>query len=209
MITQSTVQRKVRSGKKGLIFRLPYPYTKKQIYFPTDLLLVGARLERVGIEAEVYDLNLHPLPKKENLQNYDFFGIGTIGSPYIPGAIDLVQHLKSQINKPIGVGGPALENISSDQFTRLFDNSTAHIRNDLDLTAFLRVNENLPNQYSTSIVSMMKKIERGDLRTYLSREFSLFVSQGCKFGCDFCGAKKKMKEVFVETDTLKENLDYL
>lgn len=202
-----TTEKKAKEEKKGLLFRLPYPYTKKQVYLPTDLLLVGSRLEQVGIGAIVHDLNLHPIPKKEELQQYDFFGIGIIGAPYIPGAINLAQDLKSQTNQPICVGGPALEKILPEQFTRLFRNSATHIGSDSDLTSFLGVD--LPDQYSTSIVPMMKKIERQELSSYLSREFSLFVSQGCKFGCDFCGAKKKMKETFVETDTLKENLEYI
>ncbi|HLC72546.1 MAG TPA: radical SAM protein [Candidatus Nanoarchaeia archaeon] len=202
-----TTEDKAKKGKKGLLFRLPYPYTKKQIYLPTDLLLVGSRLEQSGIETRMHDLNLHRLPKKEELQEYDFFGVGVIGAPYIPGAVHLVQDLADKTKQPICVGGPALEKMSPEQFARLFRDSATHISTDSNLTHFLDVD--LPDLYAVSIVPMLEKIEKEDLQLYLSREFSLFVSQGCKFGCAFCGAKKKMRETFVEPDTVEENLEYI
>ena len=67
------------------------------------------------------------------LGEYDFFGVGVIGAPYIPGAINLAQDLKRQTGKPVCVGGSALEDVSFDQFNRLFKGSADHIGSDSDL----------------------------------------------------------------------------
>jgi len=37
-------------NKNITIFRLPYPYGKSQVYFPTDLLLVAGRLKKEGMD---------------------------------------------------------------------------------------------------------------------------------------------------------------
>ena len=58
------------------------------------------------------------------------------------------------------------------------------------------------------------------MKEYLSREFSLYVSQGCKFSCDFCAAVRtykdpatgqttKVKESYRDPNIIQADLAYL
>ncbi len=47
------------------------------------------------------------------------------------------------------------------------------------------------------------------MREYLSREFAIYVSQGCAYNCSFCQAAKGQKEKYRDLDLLKGELTYL
>jgi 2-iminoacetate synthase ThiH len=56
---------------------------------------------------------------------------------------------------------------------------------------------------------MYKKLSDEEFKVYFSREISLYVSQGCKFTCDFCAAEKNQKEKYREAETIEKDLFYI
>jgi len=194
-------------NKKVSIFRLPYPYGKSQIYLPTDLLLVASRLKNVGIEAIVHDLNLHHLLSLSNFEEQDAFGIGVFGTPYILGAMHLAQTLSFKSNKPVMVGGQVIEKLPEEHFDKIFGDTATQVRGDQDLTSLLEISPSaLPSPYETPITPVLRDLSSTDLRNYLSREFSLFVAQGCMFACDFCAAEKKQPERYRDLSVIEEEV---
>ena len=103
--------------KQAVLLRVEYPYGKSQVWLPTDLHKVAGRLDSVGIKTDVVDLNLEPIP--EDLQKYNYVGIGVIGAPYIPRARKLVQEVKVQTRKAPLIGGPGVEYLTNEELAIL------------------------------------------------------------------------------------------
>ena len=194
---------------KLAIFRLHHPYGKPQTYLPTDLLVVASRLRAAGVSAVVHDLNLHKLPSESELKEYGAFGIGVMGPPYIPEGKKLAARLGEITEKPIFLGGQPIENLDSTHFRKLFGGAL-QIRHDLDLASALGISlQSLPSAYKISIAPMLAEIGKEDMRRYLSTEFSFFMSQGCKFNCDFCAARKRQPETYRDFGAIEEDIDML
>lgn len=194
-----------------LVFRLPYPYGKPQVYFPTDLYLTAARLMTAGIDAKVHDLNRQGMPDRAELDQYDCFGIGVFGAPYIPGSIKLAQALAKE-GKPILVGGQAIAKLPPEHFARIYQkdqNGTVQVNTDADLEKTLEVRAPLPPLERTSFVPAVSGMDDKTFKMYLEREFSFCVSQGCRYACTFCAAEKKRPETFRELDVMRADLEYL
>ena len=83
-----------KKEQSAVLLRCAYPYGKQQIWLPTDLHKVGARLETIGIRTDIIDLNFDPLP--QNIGQYDFIGIGVVGAPYIPTSLKLAQEVREK-----------------------------------------------------------------------------------------------------------------
>lgn len=194
-------------AKNITLFRLSYPYGKSQIYFPTDLLLIAGRLKKEGVKAIVYDLNLYDLPDSDELSEQEGFGIGVIGAPYIPGARNLALNLYEETGKPVGVGGQPIEKLPPEHFDRIFGGEITQVRSDVDLEKLLGISSaGLPSPYESSILPALDSIPQEDLPKYLAREFGFFISQGCKFTCDFCAAEKRMPERYRSNEVVEEEL---
>jgi hypothetical protein len=192
-------------NKKGLLVRLPYPYGKKQIYLPTDLHVVSARLSSAGVNTDVLDLNLHKLPPESTLSAYDFIGVGVFGSPYVPVARSFLDQVRP-VRCPKLVGGIIAEKLTSNQFERLFPGSV-QVANDYDLANAAGVSfASLASPFEVSIADQISKVDPIDLRDYLTREFGFFISQGCKFVCDFCAAQKKQPERYRTVEAISNDI---
>ena len=78
-----------------------------------------------------------------------------------------------------------------------------------------RVSQSLCNQKditegnNISLIPMYKKLSDADFLRYFSKEISLYVSQGCKFTCDFCAAEKNQKEKYRSEELIEEDLMYI
>lgn len=195
-------------------------------YLPTSLHTVAARLEQVGISVQCQDGNLHPL----ELQNVEHIGVNLIGIPYVPEVRSQVMALLNPLQKLI-VGGQVVSGIAknTEHFHRMFGEEAVNGNNDAALAAQLGIAvEELPSAYQTSLVPIYEKLSPEDLHTYLvekdregnsrPREFSFFLSQGCKFACSFCGADhtltapgniQKVSETYRDMDVVARDLDYL
>ena len=151
----------------------------------------------------------------------------TIGPPYIPEVIKLQKKISEETQDDITylLGGQVVRQgkfgLTQSQFLRLFGNSSYNGNNDEVLASVLGINPKgliLPQQ--TSLIPAYKKIPDEIMKLYLSKEFGLYVSQGCHFHCDFCGAVrtiqdpvtgewKKVVETYREPEIIKKDLGYL
>ncbi len=191
--------------KSAVLLKCAYPYGKQQTWLPTDLHKVSATLEAVGIRTDVIDLNFDSLP--QDIQEYDFIGIGVVGAPYIPISQKVVQEIREKTSAIPLLGGPGVEYFTSSQFSQLYGNAT-QIKNDLDLSRV--IGRTIPPVYDVSIADRIKRMDVKRAKQYLEAEFSFFVSQGCKYACDFCAAhrtrnERKIVEKF--SQVMAEDLD--
>jgi len=196
MIQENQYKSEVKNN--AVLLRCAYPYGKSQLWMPTDLYKVGAKLEATGIKTDVVDLNLEEIPS--NIGDYDYVGIGVIGAPYIPGTIRLANEVRERTGKNPLIGGPGVEYLSEEQFRTLYGNAT-QIRNDKDLST--AINRQIPSVYNVSIADRMNRLNPALLERYLSGEFSFFVSQGCKYACDFCAASRSRQGMRVNEEYSK------
>jgi len=187
------------------------------IYMPTSLLTASARLLNAGIDVTFHDENLRPLEVSS-----DYVGFNLLGAPYIPEVIKLQQRIKEELGeKKFLVGGQVVSGLSTHQLGRLFGNSTYNGNDDFILARVMDIDvKALISPEKTSLIPAYKRLSDDAMREYLSREFSLYVSQGCKFSCDFCAAVRtykdpatgqvtKVKESYRNQSIIKADLAYL
>ena len=173
---------------------------------PSSLYSAAARFHKVGFDVNVVDLNLNPLKITA-----ETIGIGLIGSPYVPVAIKLIRRIKKiSVKSIIMLGGQGISGLTDEQFHILFGAATVNGNNDEEVGRHLGFNPNeLPKPHLTSMIPVYRKICDINMKEYLSREFCLYVSQGCKYACTYCGASKKQKEVYRDFDIIESDLSYL
>ncbi|MSR86414.1 radical SAM protein [Candidatus Woesearchaeota archaeon] len=187
------------------------------VYMPTSLFTVGSRLLTAGLDVTFHDENLKPREISA-----DHVGFNLLGAPYIPEVIKLQETIKKESGeKTFLVGGRVISGLNPSQLEKLFGNSTYNGNDDTILTKVfgIDVRELVPSE-KTSLIPAYERLEDEVMKEYLSREFSLYVSQGCKFACDFCAAVRtykdpetgeivKVKEVYRDIDIIKTDVDYL
>lgn len=187
------------------------------VYMPTSLLTVGARLLKSGIDVKFHDENLNPAQISS-----DYVGFNLLGAPYIPEVIKLQERIRKKIGeKTFLVGGQVVSGLSPDQLKRLFGSSTYNGNDDSTLARILSIDERaLPSPEQTSLIPAYERLDDKAMEKYLSKEFSLYVSQGCKFSCDFCAAVRtyrdpatgqttKVKESYRDPSIIQEDVAYL
>ncbi len=187
------------------------------IYMPTSLLTVGARLLDAGVEVTFHDENIKPLEASS-----DYVGFNLLGAPYIPEVLKSQQKIKEEYGgKTFLLGGQVVSGLSPSQLERLFGSSTYNGNDDSTLARVLGIDERaLVSPEKTSLIPAYERLSDDAMREYLSREFSLYVSQGCKFSCDFCAAVRtykdpmtgqttKVKESYRNRGIIQADLDYL
>ncbi|MFA4872725.1 MAG: cobalamin-dependent protein [Patescibacteria group bacterium] len=198
--------------KKISLFNLPYPFGKRQIYLPSTLIVVGAQLIEAGFEVELIDLNLNSLDEQwvqDKVRAADFIGTSLVGSSNMPDAIQFSNQVY-QVNPraTILIGGQVTEGLLPNQFKTLFGDKPIQINNDSTLKKALGVNQ-LPDVFEIDCVKMYKTISDEALKLYLEQEAGLFVAQGCRFACRFCGAAKSRQERFRSLEKIRTDLQYL
>ena len=187
------------------------------IYMPTSLLTVGARLLNAGAEVTFHDENIKPLEVSS-----DYVGFNLLGAPYIPEVIKLQEKIRQeQGEKTFLVGGQVVSGLSQNQLERLLGTSTHNGNDDSTLAKVLGIDEKaLVSPEKTSLIPAYERLGDEAMKEYLSREFSLYVSQGCKFFCDFCAAVRtyrdpatgqttKVKESYRDPSIIQADLSYL
>ena len=188
------------------------------IYLPTSLLTIGSRLLNAGVEVKFHDENL----RRRDI-SFNYVGSNLLGAPYISNVMKLQADIVDEAGEDVTffVGGQVVSGLSSNQLRRLFGRSTHNGNSDRGLSAILGVDEKLliaPE--STSLIPAYERIDNETIKEYLSREFSFYVSQGCKFACDFCAAVRtsrdlatgeltKVKELYRSPEIIQKDLGYL
>jgi hypothetical protein len=197
--------------KSIVLVDMRYPYGKKHIYMNGSLCAAAARLVAMGNKVTLLDFNIDDPRDPEilsQIRDADLVGITVTGSPHIPGAISFAKEFANQI---VMVGGQTVAKLEREQFETLFQGTSAvQIASDVDLAKVLGCNPlEIPPVYKSSLIPVWMGVHPRRLRMYLQNEFSLFVSQGCAYQCDFCGAEKQQKEKFVDEDIFLANLTFL
>jgi hypothetical protein len=161
--------------------------TKKlgHIYFPTSLYVMSARLRAIGLDVKVYDENISPWCGTEEV-----LGLGSIGSPYMAAIAARLSEFRSQGISKLMIGGQGVRGLSRDDFSRLFGTETVNGSIEEQLITGGIISEPLPSQECVSIAHEIAELSDMEFRAYFSTEASLYLSQGCRFSCTFCGAER-------------------
>lgn len=207
--------------EKVLLIRCKYPYGElSQVWLPMDLHKIAASFAAAGTPTDVVDLNLEPLPP---LDGYDHIGIGVIGMPYIPVSQAIAHEVYEQAGKEPLIGGQIIEHFRPDEFHKIYPNAV-QVFGDANISVSDKVASIIGKKTITnpalkargiealpiSHVSIAKRIKGMPdelLKKYLKNDFGFYVSQGCKYGCIFCAAKKNMREEFSESIVMEKDLD--
>ncbi|MCC2274253.1 hypothetical protein LKL35_02200 [Streptomyces sp. ET3-23] len=177
------------------------PFSPDRLPFlPVAPLYAAELLERQGLaEPDLFDCQLHDLRTAENLEDYDAFGIAVMGAQNISPAAQVHRHLTVERELPadkVHVGGQGVERLSPEEFERIFPG--AHQTDRRWLSA-------VPGAMDIDLRHQLDRLTEDDLRTYLTHELTLPFSQGCLFGCSFCGAQIQQREAFFNVRAHLEN----
>lgn len=196
----------------------PPPSTGRRghVYMPTSLLTVAARLLAAGVDVKVCDENLaYPAPLGP------LVGINLLGAPYVARARECLARVKAHsVHARLLVGGAVVSGFSRAQLHTLFGSSTANGNDDGSLASAVGVHSAaLPVPERTSLVPAYRLLDDATLRSYLSCEFSFYLSQGCRFSCTFCAANRSRRgppgtyqvvgERYRSMDVVGQDLSYL
>ncbi|MCX6822589.1 MAG: radical SAM protein [candidate division SR1 bacterium] len=189
---------------------------KGQIYTNTSLWTIGTILDNAGVDISLHDENFGEV---ESLSS-DTVGISLLGAPYIPVVKDMMQRLKSKFGNDLKfvLGGQVLTQKQSKmgktlgldtvQFKNLFGEDVVNGMQEGTLEQVCNI-QKLSTGYDVSLIPMYEKLSDTDFLTYFTKEISLYVSQGCKFDCDFCAAVKHQKEQYREAQVMYIDLSYI
>ncbi|MBP7057440.1 radical SAM protein, partial [Candidatus Gracilibacteria bacterium] len=188
------------------------------VYLPSSLATVGSRILMAGGEIAFQDGNLRPLVFDQQVT-----GINLVGAPYIPEVIKLREQIMASVgpDADLVLGGQVLTGFTREQFQRLFGGHAYDGNDDAVLKRLLGMElSRLPPPEETSMIPFYEQISDADFHQYMEHEFCLYLSQGCKFACEFCAANRTfrdpvtgsisvVKERYRRLDLVDAELDYL
>lgn len=188
------------------------------IYLPSSLATVGSRILMAGGEIAFQDGNLCPLVFDQQVT-----GINLLGAPYIPEVIKLREQIAASVgpDADLVLGGQVLTGFTREQFQRLFGGRAYGGNDDAVLKRLLGMElARLPAPEETTMIPFYEQIADADFRQYMEHEFCLYLSQGCKFACEFCAANRTfrdpvtgqisvVKERYRRLDLVDVELEYL
>ncbi|GAB2913803.1 radical SAM protein [Streptomyces mayteni] len=169
-------------------------------FLPVAPLYAAELLERHGhAEPVLFDCQLHDLREAADLDGYDSYGIAVMGAQNIAPAASVHRYLTSVRGLPaerVRVGGQGVEQLSRAEFEQIFPGSLKSERHSL---------ATLPGAMDIDLRAQLDRLPAADMRTYLTHEMTLPFSQGCIFGCSFCGAQTRQRESFFNVRAHLEN----
>lgn len=156
-----------------------------QIYFPASAYFAAERFRASGIDCAVYDENLIPWRGTERM-----VGFACIGSPYYSPISLRLASLREQGVSDLWVGGQGINGLDPAEIELIFGNDVRNtIPQELDDPS-KGERKKLPKQEEVSIAHSILSLSESDFATYFSQETPLYLSQGCRFSCTFCGAER-------------------
>ncbi len=201
----------------------PDPETGKDghIFLPSSLTVAAARLTEMGQKVRIIDGNL--TPDVIGAIEGSMIGINIVGPPLIPEVRALCQKIRGEVGTKaqIVLGGQTVTSLSDEQFSKLFGADIVKgDRDDRQKQAFKLWKGSLPPEEKVSLIPVYESFSREHMEKYLQHEFSLYLSQGCKFGCTFCAAKRSkvdpmtgkasvVTEVYRDLNLVVKDLRYL
>jgi len=161
-------------------------------FLPVAPLYAGALLEELGQgHVEYFDGQLHDLSQKTDFDEYDEIAIAVMGAQNVAPAFETFRHVTKFVPpERVSLGGQAAESLSRAEFDTLFSGARQVSRTSLDRGE---------HAYHVTVGKQLDKFPEDDVMTYLTSELTLPFSQGCIFGCNFCGAQTRQKERFFDT----------
>jgi hypothetical protein len=175
------------------------------IHLSAPLVTAAARMIDSGVDPSaitMVDENFGDAPTGEI--EADVVGINLVGAPYIPVAIKMISD-RVRSGARVLLGGQIIDSLSIEEFEQLF----CSIRPDVEV---VNGNEEIARyspEEEVSSIPVWDLIPDEQMREYLSHEFSFYLSQGCKYGCRSCQAKKGRKEKYRNMEVMREDLEYL
>ncbi|MYW05901.1 radical SAM protein [Streptomyces sp. SID3343] len=168
--------------------------TDRQPFLPVAPLYAAELLELHGFaETRLFDCQLHDLRDASDVAGYDSYGISVMGAQNITPAYHVFRYLAERVDSGrIHVGGQGIEKLSEEEFQRVFPGGHKTDRQAL---------AGLPGAMDVDLERQVAKLSDADLRVYLANEMTLPFSQGCLFGCSFCGAQIQRRESFFDVPT--------
>lgn len=169
-------------------------------FLPVGPLYAGEIFERTGraegvdyVDCQLTDLST------VDLSPYDSFGITAMGAQNIAPAHAAFELLKLQDVRPdaVHIGGQGPEGMLPAEFELVFPGAHQVTRD--QTTAVV-------GYWDVCIDRQVAKLPREHLATYLHNELTLLFSQGCIYGCLFCGAQTRQREQFFST---RRHVDFL
>ncbi|MEA3031983.1 MAG: Radical superfamily [Sphingomonadales bacterium] len=142
-------------------------------------------MRALGLDVKVYDENI-----SEWCGSEEIVGLGSIGSPYMAAIASRISELGARGISKLIVGGQGIRGLTSDEFSRLFGANTINGSVDSQLVTAQIVSATPPPQESVSIARQIAELSDTAFRLYFSAEVPLYLSQGCRFSCTFCGAER-------------------
>lgn len=199
------------------LMTLRYPYGKDRIYLNGSVCSVGARLLAMGHEVQWIDLNIDRLGDqrcRDILEHAEIIGISLVGAPDIPGTLALLSELCERApGALILLGGQVIERLTREQFQRVFGKygrRLIQVSDDRSLAQALNcAATDIPDPASVSFTPLWQNMGEARLLTYMRREMTLVVSQGCHFRCKFCAASKAKAETFRNLEKFEVDLRYM
>lgn len=171
------------------------------------MLNFASRLIVAGVDVRLVDLNLDELSMADIIWAQTIC-ISVLGTPYIPSAIRLVEELRTRgFTGKILVGGQGVERFNQAAFDRLFSQNAIQAHEQMDLQAIFGAE--LPTLQEVSMVPALKLLCEERRALYLSQEFPLYLSQGCRFSCNFCAAAKDRPERYRLKEAFEGELNYI
>jgi hypothetical protein len=186
------------------------------IYTNTSLRTVWAILEDSGVDISLHDENFRPTTQLDS----DIVGINLLGAPYIPVAIETIRMLRSKFWNELSfvLGWQVLTQKKSKtwqvlwlddaQFQKLFWDKVYNGMKPWVLKSLLPI-KNISDWHDISLKHIYQELSGQDFLEYFTREISLYVSQWCKFDCDFCAAVKNKKEQYRDEEMMDDDLYYI
>jgi hypothetical protein len=187
------------------------------IMTPNSLWVAAARILHAdpSRRIDLQDGNLRPVDLGRN----GVIGINALGAPTFPEISRLVGSLRAE--QAVILGGQAIGSISRRCRAELFGPSAVNGNKDDLLGSALGIApEAFPAPEDVSLMEVYRRIPDADWRLYLTeknertgeimpRAIAFYLSQGCKYTCNFCAAKKGMTEQYRRMDVLEQDLRFL
>lgn len=180
------------------------------IHLSAPLPSVKARLQMAGIrDIELLDANI-TTPDYEHLSW--IVGFNLVGAPYIPEVLNIIERIPRDVE--ILLWGQIIGSLSDEEFMRIFHTkgrTNIHNGNNPEtLGSIVGVRpQDIPSTECIDMTSVYADIDDEHMRLYLEREFSVYVSQGCKYNCNFCQAAKGRPEIYRELSWFQNELTHL
>ena len=137
--------------------------------------------------------------------------INLVWAPYVPVVLDLIEQIPKEVH--IILWGQIISSFTDEEFKRLFNKDRDNVinwNNTDNLEQIFGLEKNsIPDVEEINLIDSYEEISDEHMKKYLDREFSLYLSQWCKYNCWFCQAAKKKPEKYRNLPLLKEELIYL